>query len=105
MREIGLHEEKWAECVQSPRPEARLRADLERLEKAEFLGLPTTYIGRTRVLGARPQAIYEEALANAVSGADEGGVSPLVYWLVTGCLGFFCVFFGRVRLKPVMRSP
>ncbi len=83
-------------CLSSERPEARLNHDLEVLKAAGFEGLPTTYIGGTRILGAREDLVYFDALRRARDGSDRSGMSPWAYFSAMGALLLALVLLGRV---------
>ena len=85
-------------CLDSPRPKEVLDGYLKRIQDAEFLGLPTIYIGHTRILGGAPYEVYLDALEDAAAGRDRSGIPPLAYWLLTGLLAGLFVWLGRVRL-------
>ncbi len=63
----------WFErCLTDPTTQARIEADLARLRESDFQGLPTTYIGNERIVGARPPGVYRAALERAAQA--EGGL-------------------------------
>lgn len=96
--ELPLNREQLRTCLDSPRPKEVLDGYLKRIQDAEFLGLPTIYIGHTRILGGAPYEVYLDALEDAAAGRDRSGIPPLAYWLLTGLLAGLFVWLGRVRL-------
>lgn len=91
----SLDQKKLLECLESERPDRTLEAILERLRTAEFLGLPTTYVGHQRLLGSAPYEVYLDALEAAAEGRDRGGLPPWAYWaLVVGIAGAI-LWLGR----------
>lgn len=93
---LGVERAVLQACLDSGRPEERLRDDRRRLEEAEFLGLPTTYIGEERLLGARPTEEYRVALERARKNSG-GKLGAREYALAVFLLGGIVVWFGRVR--------
>lgn len=64
----GVDLAAWDRCMNSTVPGERILADVKLIEAAGMLGLPTTYVGATRLLGAQPEAAVDEAFALAASG-------------------------------------
>lgn len=86
----------WFEtCLNDPRTQARIDADLARLQQSDFQGLPTTYIGNERIVGVRPPGVYRAALERAAHA--EGGlhVSGGLVLLVSLALAAGLVWAGR----------
>lgn len=83
-------------CLASDRPEQRLAKDKQRLDEAGFEGLPTTFIGGVRIVGAHPDVVYLEALRSVRAGEDRQGMSPWAYWVVIVVLFFVVVWSGMV---------
>lgn len=97
---LPLNREMLRACLESQRPESVLAKYLDRIEKAEFLGLPTIYIGQTRVLGGAPYEVYLDALEKAASGRDAQGIPPAVYWALCALLGGLLLAWGWRRSAP-----
>lgn len=76
----------WFErCLNAPSTQARVEADLALLQRSDFLGLPTTYIGDERIVGARPPGVYRAALERAAHDDSEWHVSSsLLIWFGLG---------------------
>jgi predicted DsbA family dithiol-disulfide isomerase len=82
-------------CLGSERPDARIEQDVSAIKEAGFVGLPTTYIGGTRILGAESDAVYRDALRRAREGQDAGGISRWLYWLGILAVGAAIVLLAR----------
>jgi len=96
-QQVGVRPERMRECLASSRPDQRLREDRARLQRAGFEGLPTTYVGGVRILGAASNEVYQDALIKVSLGRDKQGVSPLVYWASFGLSLLGMVLLGRKR--------
>jgi predicted DsbA family dithiol-disulfide isomerase len=83
-------------CLASPRPHDRVRRDTEALKTAGFVGLPTTYIGQVRILGADHDRVYEDALHQAKNGAPTR-LPPGVYWLCFVIVVGVVAYWGRAE--------
>lgn len=94
---LGVQAAPLDTCLASKRPDLRLAEDRARLEQAGFEGLPTTYIGGLRVLGAGPDELYLDALGKVASGRDLRGLVPGVYWGLIAIVVAILVVLGRKR--------
>lgn len=83
------------DCLASARPDQRIEDDIRRIKEAEFVGLPTTYIGGTRLLGAQEDVNYRDALARAHAGTDRQGLSGATFWLAVALLVAGIFLLGR----------
>lgn len=97
--ELGVDAGKLEECLASERPELRFEQDLSRLREAGFEGLPTTYVGATRILGAAPEQEYEQAIQQVLEGKGSSGLAPGVYW------SLFAAVFAAVTVLGRKRAP
>jgi len=95
--------EKLDACLQSKRPDERIESDIARIKAAGFEGLPTTYIGERRLLGAQEDSQYLDAIAAVREGSDSSGTNPFTFWgaVLAAILGIFLM--GRVP-APERRS-
>lgn len=81
-------------CLASPRPSERVQRDTEALRAAGFVGLPTTYIGQVRILGADHDRVYDDALDQAKNGAPTR-LPPWLYWLCFVIVLAAVAYWGR----------
>lgn len=86
-------------CLASTRPDQRIEDDTRRIKEAEFVGLPTTYIGGARLLGAQEDVNYRDALARAHAGTDRQGLSGATFWLAVALL--VAAIFLLARAAPL----
>lgn len=96
-RQVGVRPERMDQCMASDRPERRLHEDRARLLKAGFVGLPTTYIGGVRILGAAADEVYQDALVRVSLGRDKQGVPPWMYWASFAASLLGMILLGRKR--------
>jgi predicted DsbA family dithiol-disulfide isomerase/uncharacterized membrane protein len=100
--EAGVEPRAFDACLKAPATEQRIDRDMAALREAGFEGLPTTYVGAVRILGAQPDEVFRDALEAAARGEGQRGLPAWAYLL--GCAALFggVVYAGRVRGK---RSP
>jgi predicted DsbA family dithiol-disulfide isomerase/uncharacterized membrane protein len=101
--ELGLDMAKFDACLADPKTDARIDADIALLESAGFEGLPTTYVGAERILGAQPDEVFRDALDAAARGEGQTGVPA---WAYVG--GFIALVLGIAhlgRVKPLRGRP
>lgn len=87
-------------CLESRRPDERIEDDTRRLTEAGFEGLPTTYIGATRIAGALEDAVYWDAIRRAKAGTDTQGLNPWVYWLAVLAAALGVIMLARRQSAP-----
>lgn len=92
--EVLTDREKFEQCLASPRPGARIESDTAAIREAGFVGLPTTYIGGTRILGADHDRVYEEALRVAQLGPS-ARMPGWLYWLCCLIAAGVMAYWGR----------
>jgi predicted DsbA family dithiol-disulfide isomerase/uncharacterized membrane protein len=63
---LGLDRVRFHACVASPETEARIKADADAFRAAKGHGLPTLWIGETKLEGAQDKASLEQALDAAL---------------------------------------
>lgn len=101
-RQLDLDLPAFRACMASPETEQRIAADIELLRRAGFEGLPTTYVGERRILGAEASEVFLAALEAAQGGDESRGTPGWVFAL--GCLLIVAavIFWGRVapRVAP-----
>ena len=63
---IGLDVNAFRDCVKDPSIDARIRADGEAFRASHGHGLPTLYVGETKLEGAQERAALRSALDGAI---------------------------------------
>jgi predicted DsbA family dithiol-disulfide isomerase len=95
--EIVPDQERFLGCLASDRPDRRIESDTQNLKAAGFEGLPTTYVGGIRILGAEDDAVYQDAFRRVREGKDTSGLNPRIYWGGILLLLVAIVLMGRGR--------
>lgn len=62
---LGLEPERFRACVAAPETEASIKADIEAFKAARGHGLPTLFVGETKLEGAQDDASLRDAFAAA----------------------------------------
>jgi predicted DsbA family dithiol-disulfide isomerase/uncharacterized membrane protein len=89
-QELGLDPAAFDRCVASPETDRMIDAQAKILRDAGFEGLPTTYVGSVRIIGARDEEVFRDALARAERREGEKGIPGPVF------LGLLFVMIGAV---------
>jgi hypothetical protein len=100
----GIDPAQMGACLSSGRPDEVLEEAIDLIKQTDFVGLPTTYIGARRLLGAQPKEAYLEALAEASQGSTFSGVSPRTYWLLVLLLCLVIGFASRSRTQSALEG-
>jgi protein-disulfide isomerase/uncharacterized membrane protein len=72
--EVGVDAARFDRCLTSSAPDARITADTKLLKDVGMEGLPTTYVGSKRLLGAVSEAAVRDAVEKAHRGEGNAGV-------------------------------
>lgn len=83
---LDLDQSTFEACLASQRPDQQLDAMTRRIKDAGFVGLPTTYVGGIRILGAESVEVYRDALRRVEEGKDRGGLDPWLFWVAAACI-------------------
>jgi protein-disulfide isomerase len=87
-RELGLDTRAFGDCLSAPETSAQMHADLDLLREVGFEGLPTTYVGSQRFVGARTEEAWRDAFDRAARGEGDSGIpGPLFLTLLLGVCG------------------
>lgn len=92
---IGMSEDEVDACLSNPASDASVEANLQRLESLGFEGLPTTYIGGDRIVGALPKALYQAAVARAQQSQGKESASSFAFYALVVGLIFGILWIGR----------
>ena len=93
--EIGVDATRFDSCMGSSEPDVRIDDDTKLLKSVGMEGLPTTYIGGKRLLGAVSEEAVRDAVEKAKTGAGNGGISGWVYGAAVLALLGAAVWLGR----------
>ncbi len=90
--EVGVDGARFDRCMASKEPDSRIDDDKKLLDAAGFEGLPTTYVGNKRLLGAVSEVAVRDAVEHALpgpgKGSGPGGLPGAVFAaLVLGAVG------------------
>jgi predicted DsbA family dithiol-disulfide isomerase len=80
-KQLGLDRAELERCMNDPKTDARIDRESDILREVGFEGLPTTYVGEKRVVGAQPEPAFRDAFDDALRREPERSVSPLFYLL------------------------
>jgi protein-disulfide isomerase len=75
--EIGVDGAKLDRCLATSDPDRRIEADTKLLVEVGMQGLPTTYVGGKRLLGAVSEDAVRDAFERAKRGSSGGVPGPL----------------------------
>lgn len=98
---LGIPRPAFQACLASPAAAQRLDRESQILRELGFQGLPTTYVGTRRILGAQSAETFQDALERAAQGGDEPGVPGWAYLLIVGAAAASVVRFG---VRPAERA-
>lgn len=90
---LGMNREAFEACRAAPSTAEKLEHEKTLLREIGLQGLPTTYVGAKRIVGAQSNDIFEAALESAEARDGEGGVPG---WLYLGLT--IALFIAVVRL-------
>ncbi len=93
---LGLPLTGFEGCLTAEQTRKRLDHEIRVLREAGFQGLPTTYIGGRRIVGAQPDDTFRDALERAAQGADERGLPGWAYALLGLAAVLAVVVLGRI---------
>ncbi|HET9954850.1 MAG TPA: thioredoxin domain-containing protein [Polyangiaceae bacterium] len=79
---LGLDLAEFDRCLAAPATQQRLTREMDILKQAGFEGLPTTYVGSRRLIGAQPDEVFRNALDRAARGDGNRGVPGWGYLLI-----------------------
>ena len=65
------------------------------MPKDEFQGLPTTFVGGKKIVGARGEEVYRDAFERAARGEGQRGVPAWLFLAVLGAGAAVVVWLGR----------
>jgi protein-disulfide isomerase len=93
--EIGVDAARFDRCLSSPAPDARIAADTKLLKDVGMEGLPTTYVGSKRLLGAVSEAAVRDAVEKAHRGEGNAGISGSLFVACLAAAALALVWLAR----------
>lgn len=79
---LGIDMTAFRSCLESPAARARVEREKALLKSIGFEGLPTTYVGSTRIVGAQAREVFRDALELAAENGGNRGVPAWAYALI-----------------------
>lgn len=101
---LGVDLEAFDRCRQAPESLARLERESRILHDVGFQGLPTTYIGGRRIVGAQSAEVFQDALERAARQSSDPGVPAWAYLLIVSAIGV-AIVYTATRSKTQKRAP
>jgi predicted DsbA family dithiol-disulfide isomerase len=105
VKRLGVDPADFQRCLGAPGPKARLERERRILNDIGFEGLPTTYVGEVRIVGAQPREVFRDALELAARGGGERGVPAWAFLLAVLALAGAVVRFGWSSPDGARRDP
>ncbi len=96
---VGIDRDLFDRCVASPATDARITGERAILEKIGFEGLPTVFIGKTKLLGLQPESVLGDAIAAALTDESKGGIPGFAYLAIVMASAAGLVLLGRRGAK------
>jgi protein-disulfide isomerase/uncharacterized membrane protein len=101
---LGVPLAAYDQCLTSPAAHARLERESTLIRDANFQGLPTTYIGGRRIVGAQSPEVFQDALERASSGGEERGVPAWAYVSLVLAIALAITQSGRLGASAGARA-
>lgn len=103
---LSLDLGRFRECVADPSTEARIEADMAFVRSSGFEGVPTVWIGETKLLGPRPTSEY----VSVIERSGRGERPSRTWWPLASVLFLVLFLFGwgwssRPEAAPVAPAP
>ncbi|HEU5072684.1 MAG TPA: thioredoxin domain-containing protein [Polyangiaceae bacterium] len=104
-KRLGLDLGAFKRCLEDPATDRSIDEQAAILRDAGFQGLPTTYVGPVKIVGAQPEEVFRDAFDQAARGGGERGVPGWLYWPVVLLLAGVTLWFGRYQRAPTPAAP
>ncbi len=102
---LGLDLAAFKRCLGDPVTDRTIDAQATILREAGFQGLPTTYVGALKIVGAQPEEVFRDAFDQAARGEGAEGVPGWLFWAVVALLAGTTLWFGRFKGAPTPATP
>lgn len=94
---MGLDMDRFDKCVADAATDKRIDQQGKLLRDAGFPGLPTTYVGADKVVGAQPDDVFRKAFEQAARGDSAQGIPGWLYLLIVGVLALGLAGAGALQ--------
>jgi len=94
---LGLDLVAFKRCLVDPATDRTIDGQVAILRDAGFQGLPTTYVGALKIVGAQPEEVFRDAFDQAGRGQGAEGIPGWLYWPIVLVLGGAVLWFGRFK--------
>jgi uncharacterized membrane protein len=92
---LGLDMDRFDKCVNDPKTDQRVNRQEAILKNAGFEGLPTTFVGDTKIIGAQPKDVFRDAFERAAAGDQNRGIPAPLYLAGVVLAALALVFAGK----------
>jgi predicted DsbA family dithiol-disulfide isomerase/uncharacterized membrane protein len=96
-KRLRLDLDRFKRCLEAPATDQTIDSQASILREAGFQGLPTTYVGSEKIVGAQPEEVFREAFDQAARGEGSEGVPGWLYWPSVLAIAGAALWFGRFR--------
>ena len=103
-RSLALNLREFERCLSDPATDRVIDEQASILREAGFEGLPTTYVGATKIVGAQPEEVFRAAFDEAAGNAQNTGIAAWLYWPLVALLAGLIVWLSR-RQQNQPQSP
>ncbi|HEY4102959.1 MAG TPA: thioredoxin domain-containing protein [Polyangiaceae bacterium] len=94
---LGLDLRAYDTCIKSGKADKIIDAESKILIDNGLQGLPTTFVGAKRIIGAQPETYFRDAFDRAERGEGSSGIPAPAYWLGVLVLAAGVCWVGRMR--------
>jgi len=84
-------------CLKDPATDRIIDEQSAILREAGFQGLPTTYVGALKIIGAQPEEAFRDAFDQAARGEGTSGIPGWLYWPIVLLGAGATLWFGRFK--------
>lgn len=97
---LGLDLTAFKRCLEDPATDRTIDEQAAILRDAGFQGLPTTYVGAVKIVGAQPEEVFRDAFDRAARADAATGISGWLFWPIVLVLAGVTLWLGRFRPAP-----
>jgi len=97
---LSLDLGRFKRCLEDPATDRVIDAQASILREAGFQGLPTTYVGAEKIVGAQPEEVFRDAFDQAARGEGSEGIPGWLYWPGVLIIAGAALWFGRFQGAP-----